>query len=146
MRHQPVLPALPGPRLSGAGRAHPGRGRQAAVRDMLGQKYLTLWGYTADPLVFAVSREVWESWTPADREAVHAAALQAAAENVRAARRGIADGSAVKTIEAQGVTVTRLTPEEKQAFAAATRAAYDKWTDRIGRDLLDQARAAIAAH
>lgn len=112
---------------------------------MLGQKYLTLWGYTADPLVFAVNREVWESWTPADREAVRAAALQAAAENVRAARRGIADGSAIKTIEGRGVTVTRLTPEEKQAFAVATRAVYDKWTGKIGRELLEHARAAIAA-
>src|SRR5690606_30534146 len=27
------------------------------------QKYLTLWNYVADPLIFVVNRQVWESWT-----------------------------------------------------------------------------------
>jgi len=30
----------------------------------LNQKFLSLWGYTADPLIFVVNREVWMSWTP----------------------------------------------------------------------------------
>src|SRR5919206_578058 len=80
----------------------------------LNQKFLTLWGYTADPLIFVVNREVWESWTPADREAVRQAAIQAGAENVADARKGIAgsDIEILKQIEAQGVTVTRLTAEQ----------------------------------
>ena len=28
------------------------------------QKYLTIWGYVADPLIFVVNKEVWNSWTP----------------------------------------------------------------------------------
>lgn len=112
----------------------------------LNQKFLTLWGYTADPLVFVVNKEVWQSWTPADREAVRQAAIQAGAENVAEARKGIAgnDTSVLKRIEAQGVTVTRLTPEQKKAFQTATRAVYDKWAGQIGRDLVKSAEAAIA--
>lgn len=112
----------------------------------LNQKYLTLWGYAADPLIFVVSKEVWNSWTPADREAVRAAAAQAGAENVAAARKGIAapDTEALKQIEASGVTVTRISADQHKAFRAATRTAYDKWADQIGRDLVKAAETAIA--
>jgi TRAP-type transport system periplasmic protein len=112
----------------------------------LNQKHLTLWGYAADPLIFAVNREVWQSWTPADREAVRAAAVQAGAENVIAARKGIAtpDTEALKQIEANGVAVTRLSAEQRRAFQSATRGVYDKWAGEIGRDLVKGAEAAIA--
>jgi tripartite ATP-independent transporter DctP family solute receptor len=112
----------------------------------LNQKHLTLWGYAADPLIFVVNREVWQSWTAADREAVRAAAVQAGAENVVAARKGIAapDTEALKQIEANGVTVTRLTAEQRKAFQSATRGVYDKWAGEIGRDLVKGAEAAIA--
>ena len=112
----------------------------------LNQKFLTLWGYTADPLIFVVSKEVWASWTAADREAVRQAAIQAGAENVAAARKGIAgnDTEILKQIEAQGVNVTRLTPDQHKVFQAATRGVYDKWADRIGRDLVKAAESAIA--
>jgi TRAP-type transport system periplasmic protein len=112
----------------------------------LNQKFLTLWGYTADPLVFVVNKEVWESWTRADRDAVRQAAIEAGAENVAAARKGIAgnDTEILKQIEAQGVTVTRLTPEQRKPFESATRAVYDKWAQQIGRDLVKAAETAIA--
>ena len=41
----------------------------AAKLHTVGQKHLTMWGYIADPLVFVVNKQVWESWTPAEREA-----------------------------------------------------------------------------
>lgn len=112
----------------------------------LNQKYLTLWGYAADPLIFVVSKEVWNSWTPADREAVRAAAVQAGAENVAAARKGIAapDTEALKQIEANGVTVTHISADQHKAFRAATRTVYDRWADQIGRDLVKAAETAIA--
>jgi tripartite ATP-independent transporter DctP family solute receptor len=115
----------------------------AAKMWTLNQKFLTLWGYTADPLIFVVNKEIWESWTPADREAVRQAAIQAGAENVADARKGIAgnDTATLKQIEAQGVTVTHLTPEQKKAFQAASKPVYDKWAERIGRDLVKAAEA-----
>jgi TRAP-type transport system periplasmic protein len=92
-----------------------------------------------------VNREVWEAWTPADREAVRQAAIQAGAENVEAARKGIAGGDEglLKSIEAQGVHVVRLSPAQKSVFREATRAVYEKWADQIGRDLVKKAETAI---
>jgi tripartite ATP-independent transporter DctP family solute receptor len=111
----------------------------------LNQKFLTLWGYTADPLIFVVNKEVWESWTPADREAVRQAAIQAGSENIVAARKGIAapDTTVLKEIEGHAVTVTRLTEDQRKAFQAATRSVYDKWAQQIGRDLVKAAETSI---
>jgi tripartite ATP-independent transporter DctP family solute receptor len=111
----------------------------------LNQKFLTLWGYTADPLIFVVNKEVWESWTPADRQAVQQAAIQAGAENVIEARKGIAgnDTTVLKQIEGQGVTVTRLTADQRKAFQSASKPVYDKWAEQIGRDLVKAAEASI---
>src|SRR5690625_1490077 len=36
----------------------------------VGQKYLTLWNYMSDPLIYVVNKQVWESWTEEDREIV----------------------------------------------------------------------------
>jgi len=118
----------------------------AAKLTNVGQKHLTLWHYVADPLIFVVNKQVWNSWTPADREAVRQAALQAGRENVEKARKGIAgnDNTLLKQIEASGVTVTQLTPAQRDAFVLATRPVYQKWARMIGSDLVKKAEAAIA--
>ncbi|SMF82786.1 tripartite ATP-independent transporter solute receptor, DctP family [Azospirillum oryzae] len=119
----------------------------AAKLATLGQKNLTLWGYVADPLIFVVNKEVWASWSKEDQEAVRAAAVQAAAEEVALSRKGITaeDDSLLKEITAQGVDVVRLTPEEQKAFQTATQPVFDKWTKQIGPDLVKAAQSAIAA-
>ncbi len=118
----------------------------AAKLATVGQKHLTLWHYVADPLIFVVNKEVWASWTPADRDAVRQAALEAGRENVEKARKGIAgnDNAVLKQIEAAGVAVTALTPEQRAAFVRATRPVYEKWSKTIGADLVKKAEAAIA--
>jgi TRAP-type transport system periplasmic protein len=118
----------------------------AAKLVTVGQKHLTLWHYVADPLIFVVNKQVWNSWTPADREAVRQAALQAGRENVEKARKGIAgnDNTVLKQIEASGVTVTNPTAEQRAAFVQATRPVYDKWSKAIGVDLVKKAETSIA--
>lgn len=112
----------------------------------LGQSHLSLWGYMADPLIFVVSKQIWNSWSETDRKAVREAAEQAAAENLVAARKGITPGddALLQSIEKSGVTITRLTPEQRQAFKDATRPVYDKWGATIGKDLVKKAETAIA--
>ena len=119
----------------------------AAKLHTLGQNHLTLWGYMTDPLIFVVNKQVWANWTEADRKAVRAAAEQAGAENLIAARQGISPGddAALKAIEKSGVTITQLTPEQRKAFKDATRPVFDKWAATIGKDLVKKAETAIAA-
>ena len=119
----------------------------AAKLHNVAQKHLTLWGYIADPLIFVVNKDIWASWTPADREIVKQAAIDAGKEEIALARKGVieADKPLLKEIAALGVTVTQLTPAERDAFVKATRPVYDKWKSQIGNDLVNTAEKSIAA-
>lgn len=105
------------------------------------QKYLTLWNYVADPLIFVVNKQVWESWTEEDRKIVRQAAIDAGKQEIAIAREGVTpeDPSLLKQIEGHGVTVTSLTPEQHAAFVKATQPVFDKWKKTIGEDLVNQA-------
>jgi len=119
----------------------------AAKLYTVAQKHITLWGYMNDPLVFVVNKDIWNSWTPADREIVKQAAIDAGKEQIAIARKGLveADKPLLKEIAGHGVTVTQLTPEEREAFTKATRPVVDKWKGPIGTDLVSAAEKAIAA-
>ena len=119
----------------------------AAKLHSVAQKYLTLWGYIADPLIYVVNKDIWNSWTPADREIVRQAAIEAGKEEIAIARKGVieSDKPLLKQIEGLGVTVTQLTPAEREAFVKATRPVYDKWKSQVGTDLVNMAEKAIAA-
>ena len=119
----------------------------AAKMHTLGQKYVTLWGYVADPLIFVANKEVWESWTPADRKIVKEAAIEAGKQVIALARKGLVapDLSMISDVEKLGVTVTTLTPAQRETFVKATRKVYRKWAKVIGPDLVKKAEAEIAA-
>ena len=110
------------------------------------QKNLTIWGYVADPLIFVVNKEVWKSWKPEDQKAVREAAIQAAKENIDAARKGLIppDDTLIKEVQGMGVNVIRLTDAEKAAFKKATKEVYDKWAKQIGPELVKKAEQSIA--
>lgn len=114
---------------------------QGSKLHSVGQKYLTLWNYVADPLVFVVNKNVWNSWTEQDREIVRQAAIDAARQEIEIARKGVTpeDDSMLKEIAANGVEITTLTPEQHEAFVQATKPVFDKWKERIGVELVDQA-------
>jgi tripartite ATP-independent transporter DctP family solute receptor len=120
---------------------------QVLKMQTVGQKFITTWGYVADPLVFVVNKEIWASWTPADQAIVRQAALDAGSQEIGLARKGLveADKPLLKEIAAVGVTITHLSPAEREAFVKATRPVYDKWKNTVGVDLVKAAEASIAA-
>ncbi len=112
----------------------------------VGQKNLTLWHYVADPLIFAVNQEVWDSFTPEDQKIVSQAATDAGAVGIEIARKGLTgdDNSAIQEVKALGVDVVELTDSKRQAFVDATRGVYNDWKQKIGADLVDMAEKSIA--
>lgn len=106
----------------------------------LDQKFVTRWNYMNDPLVFVVNKGVWASWTPADQAIVKQAAQDAAKQQIAIAREPLAD-----KVVALGVGVSELTPAQTAEFAKITRPVYDKWKERIGKELVDMAEAAVAS-
>lgn len=113
----------------------------------VGQKFVTTWGYVADPLIFVVNKDVWNSWSKADQDIVRQAAIDAGKQEIVIARKGLteADKPLLKDIAGMGVTVTNLSAAEREVFVKATRPVYDKWKNTIGADLVTAAEKAIAA-
>lgn len=113
----------------------------------VGQKYLTNWNYMNDPLIFVANKDVWNSWTPADREIVKQAAQDAAKQQIAIARKGLQEEGQplLKEIAGHGVSVVELSKPEHDAFVAATKPVYDKWRKQIGEELVGKAEQAIAA-
>jgi TRAP-type transport system periplasmic protein len=119
----------------------------AAKLHNVGQKHITMWGYVADPLIFVVNKEIWNSWTEADRSIVKQAALDAGKQEIAIARTGLieTDQPLLKQIEGLGVTISHLTPQEREAFVKSTRPVFDKWKEQIGSGLVTSAESSIAA-
>ena len=119
----------------------------AAKLHTMAQKHVTMWGYVADPLIFVANKDIWASWTPADQAIVKQAAIDAGKQEITIARKGLAeaDKPLLKDIAANGVTVTQLSPQEREAFVKATRPVYDKWKNQIGASLVASAEKSIAA-
>ncbi len=118
----------------------------AAKLHNVGQKNVTLWGYVADPLIFVVNKEVWQSWSPEDRKIVREAALEAGKYCIDLAREGMtgSDPAVVKSIESMGVKVVKLSDAERNEFKKVTKPVYDKWAKQIGPDLVKKAEQSIA--
>lgn len=119
----------------------------AAKLHTVAQKHITMWGYVSDPLIFVVNKDIWASWTEADRTIVKQAAIDAGKQEIGIARKGLAeaDRPLLKDIAGLGVTISQLSPQERDAFVKVTRPVYDKWKNQIGANLVNTAEKSIAA-
>lgn len=134
-----ALPAL----TTGAvdGQENPLAVFDVARADRADQKYLTLWHYMNDPLIFGVSKRVWSTFSAEDQALLKQAAIDAGQWEIEKSRSELED--TLQAIRDRGVEVTELTPEQHQAFVDATQKVYEKWTPRIGKELVDAAQDAI---
>ncbi|MDX6749400.1 DctP family TRAP transporter solute-binding subunit [Geminicoccaceae bacterium 1502E] len=117
----------------------------AAKLYTLGQTHLTMWRYVADPLVMAVSKRVWETFTPEDQAIVREAAIEAGRYGVELAREGLTgeNPAYLEELRGLGVEVVEPTAEERAKFVAATRPVYEAWKEKIGAELVESAEQAI---
>lgn len=135
-----ALPAL----TTGAvdGQENPLAVYDVARADRANQKYLTLWHYMNDPLIFGVSQRVWSTLSPEDQKLLKEAAVDAGKWEIEKSRADLEN--TLTSIRERGVDITELTPEQHQAFVDATQSVYEKWTPRIGKDLVEEAQKAIS--
>ena len=110
--------------------------------DQVGQAHLTLWHYMADPLVFAVNNRVWATFSADDQALLKQAAIDAGQWEIEKSRSEL--DATLAAIKERGVTVTELTPAQRDAFISATQSVYKEWAPRIGVDLVKQAQQAVA--
>ena len=109
----------------------------------VGQKHITLWGAVYEPLILAVNRKTWESWSPEDQLAVQEAAREAAQYQTDMSRKVTED--LVPEIQSHGVSIVQLNEAQRQGFVDATRKSYEKWAKTIGPELVKIAEQEVAA-
>jgi TRAP-type transport system periplasmic protein len=112
----------------------------AARLDAVGIRHVTLWGAVAEVAIFAVNRAVWERTSEVERAMISGAAEQSAQELAELAR--IEHDAALGELKKHGVSILRLTPSGRAAFAAAARPVYDKWAAAVGEEIVRAAEAA----
>jgi TRAP-type C4-dicarboxylate transport system substrate-binding protein len=111
--------------------------------DALGLKRVVLWGAVAEIAVFAVNGGRWNALTEAERALVSESAQETASELAVLVRQE--NEAALTALQKSGMTVVRLTPGERSAFAAAARGTYDKLAAEAGTELARAAEAAVKA-
>ncbi|MDP3174431.1 MAG: TRAP transporter substrate-binding protein DctP, partial [Phenylobacterium sp.] len=106
----------------------------AAKMNTLGQKYVTRWNYMNEVLLFGVSKNAWDSWSPQDQKLVRDAAIEAARLNVLEVRNAYAED--IANASKLGVEVVQPTAAELNAFVVATRRTYARWKAQINPTLV----------
>ncbi|ANB33706.1 tripartite ATP-independent transporter DctP family solute receptor [Rhodovulum sulfidophilum] len=106
------------------------------------QKYLTAWHYSYDPVFLGVSQSKWDSLDAETQEKMRKAAVEAMAWQRQISREATASG--VDFLREKGMEVYEPTPEELEAFRAATKPAFDKWSEKVGPEIVEAFQSAIA--
>jgi len=108
----------------------------------LGQKFVTKWNYSNDPLLIAIANPIWQSWSPQDQKIVREAAIDAARENIRTVREYFAKD--VEAVRALGVDVTVPTAAEMEQWQIACRRPYARWKAQINPGLISKFEEVVA--
>ena len=119
------------------------------------------WHYIIDPLMLGVTPRVWKSFSPEDQKLLLECAAETEKYGKALSRLGMDDGSALAylksigklpettdcyaVMEANGMTVSRLSNEQIAALAKATEGVRKDWTAKIGADLVKAAEEDMAS-
>jgi tripartite ATP-independent transporter DctP family solute receptor len=124
-------------------------------------KYATMWNYLVDPLVIYWNQKQWKAFPPEIQKALMEAAQESGRFEIALCRAGL-DGEKsinvlkndfnytmevpdpIKFMESKGMTVSFLDDAQVKAFAEATAPILEKYTQELGAELVDKARADMA--
>ena len=105
------------------------------------QKFSTLSNHFYSPFVFMYSKKIWDTYPKEDQDLILKAAREAGLYQRKINRDTM--GDAVAGMEKAGMTVTRLTPEQHQAFMDATKEIAPQFEADLGTDNVKAIRAEI---
>lgn len=98
------------------------------------QDHLTLWQYSFDPIVFCMSKRVWDRLAPETQTVLREAAEEAAALQRKTVMENEEKHKAF--LKEHGVRVTVPSQQAVAAFREASQPMYHEYKEIIGKDLL----------
>lgn len=107
------------------------------------QKYLSLTHHVYSPFVLLLSKKFWDESTPEEQDILMKAAKEAGDYERQLVRE--ANQKYIEDLKAAGMTVTEVTPEAMAEMKAITDKSVVQFEDKIGKETIDQVRAAVEA-
>jgi tripartite ATP-independent transporter DctP family solute receptor len=106
------------------------------------QKHISLTNHVYTPVALVASKKFWDTLTPADKEGVQKAAVEAG----RLQRRLLDDGNAdvIAKFKAAGVTVDTVPPAELAKIQDKVKPVVAKFAPQIGEEFVKGFQAEIA--
>ncbi|USG65608.1 DctP family TRAP transporter solute-binding subunit [Brevibacillus ruminantium] len=102
------------------------------------QKYMTVWNYIYDPIVFGVNKKLYDSLDPDTQKLLRETAQEAAKYQIELNRSE--NDKVLAELKEKGMEVVELTPEQIKVFQEKVQPVIDKYEEIIGKDLLDAFR------
>jgi TRAP-type C4-dicarboxylate transport system substrate-binding protein len=105
-------------------------------------KNLTLVGSIYSPHLVMISKMFYESLTPEQQILI----TEAFEEMKIFERNKIRENEKmiIEKMKESGVQIVELSPEERARWAEATKVVYEEYEDRIGKDVIEEARKTMA--
>ncbi|KAA0892633.1 TRAP transporter substrate-binding protein [Pusillimonas sp. ANT_WB101] len=99
------------------------------------QKYMTIWNYSYDAIVFATGASFWKGLSPEDQKMFKDAAHEA----MDAERKIVEEEDKIlpAELEKAGMTVTNLTPEQLAVFQKTLQPVYAEYKEKLGADFVE---------
>lgn len=105
-------------------------------------KHWTITNHIYSPFMFLFSKSIWDTIPAEDQAIIREAAIETAKYEKELNRQATVDD--LKKVQAEGVTVTTLTPEELKAFQDKTAPVWDSVGKQVGADLITQLKDEIS--
>ncbi|MGG7618387.1 TRAP transporter substrate-binding protein [Bacillus coreaensis] len=105
------------------------------------QKYLSKTGHVYNASPFLISKDFWNTLSDEEKKAVQEAADEARDHQRELNQKEDEDG--YKFLTENGMTVTDITDEEKEAFLEKVKPVFEKYSASIGEDFVDELLAEI---
>jgi len=102
------------------------------------QKYITIWNYMYDPLVYGINKELYDSLDEETQKILKETAQEAAEYQKKINREE--NEKLLAELKSSGMEVIELTPEQIAEFQEKAKPIIDKYEEIIGKDLLDKFR------
>lgn len=102
-------------------------------------KFYTDTNHLFEPLVLMVNLELWNKQSPEIQKAIQEAANEALAWGNAKAEETAEEY--LKKMEAEGIQVTRLNPEQRAAWFKYGVSSWDKFEEVIGKETMDFIRS-----
>lgn len=102
------------------------------------QKYITIWNYMYDPLVFGMNKKLFDSLDEETQKIIKETAQEAAEYQKKINREE--NEKLLAELETLGMEVVVLTPEQISVFQEKVKPVIEKYEEIIGKDLIDKFR------